>query len=227
MAEKILGIFGFFDALFGFILMLYPDAHLWAFSACLGSGIVIMAIAGYLLGRKDPVSELVAEMKADRAIKQEPTIQVAESKRDMAVIDALFWINHSSAWMRFMNAQHIINNGEEPNDQIKMWHAIFKVNEKLESGDLTARASRGGSIAYETVDKDLWKNAALNITPDKRTLWRIHLIARTGVGEEKTKQIPDYDSFFVSEERVYEIWPEEDTKFDQATINLLSRDKHE
>lgn len=148
-----------------------------------------------------------------------------DSKREIAVIHALFWIVYSSAWMRWQEAQRLANDSKTLTEQIKMWLALSHFQDKIDSGDLIVRAKQHDSIAYETVDKDFWKSAALNIQPDKKTLWRVHIMVRQGVSEKAAKQIPGYDSFIVSEQRFEKMWPKKDKNLDRATKKLLKQVK--
>ncbi len=127
--------------------------------------------------------------------------------------------------MRWQDAQRLANDGKTSSDQIKMWGALERVQDKLDSGDLTVRANKRDSITYEVVDKDFWKSAALKIQPDKMTLWRVDLMVRNRLGEVAAEQIPDYDNLMVSEQRVEEIWPKNDKNLDRATKKLLKQAK--
>ncbi|MDV2495706.1 MAG: hypothetical protein RX316_05780 [bacterium] len=141
------------------------------------------------------------------------------------VNSALLWIVNSSAWMRWQDAQHLANNGKPLGEQNKIHLAVFVFLKKAETGVLTIRGRRHGHLEYEEISPDVWVNTYLDIQRDVRTLWRVTMKARHGLEQKAMEQVPDYESFQVSEEKVLGLWPREDKKLDALTKKLLKQDK--
>lgn len=134
---------------------------------------------------------------------------------------ALLLISEDSAWMRWQDAQRFADNGASLKDDDKMHLAEISFRRQAELGGLLIKGRRRGEILYEQIPTDLWKIVYLDIEIDKRTLWRATIKARDGLEPEAEEQIPDYVSLQVSEERVKELWPAQDTQLDREAQLLL------
>ena len=79
--------------------------------------------------------------------KKQPPIQIKDHEDEWEAIHALFWIVHSSAWMRWQNAQHLAGSGKSLDDFSKMVRAELVFREQLELGAIIIRARQRDSLS--------------------------------------------------------------------------------
>ena len=151
--------------------------------------------------------------------------KVPPTSGDWAVHFALYCIATDSSWMRWQEAQSLANNGRSLSERHKMHLAETVFRMRTEKSELTIRGRRRGELEYQDVSPDFWKNTYLEVRFDKRTLWCAAIKPRDGLDEEAIKQIPDYVSLLVKEEKVREFWPPKDKRLDAETKRLLKQAK--
>lgn len=147
------------------------------------------------------------------------------TSHDCEVYIALFLILDSSAWMRWQDAQHIANSGKPLGELNKMHLAETVFRMRAENGEIIIRGRRRDRLEYEEISPDIWKITYLDLQHDKKTLWRATMKARHGLDQETAKQIPDYVSLQVSEQKVREFWPKKDKTLDAKTMRLLQNNE--
>ena len=144
---------------------------------------------------------------------------------DWAVHFALHWIATFSAWMRWQDAQNLANNGRSLNERDKMHLTETAFRMRAEKGELTIRGRRSDQLEYEDILPDFWKSTYLEVQLDNRTLWRVAIKPRNGLGDKAIEDIPDYASLLVKEEQIREFWPSKNKGLDAKTKTLLKQAK--
>jgi hypothetical protein len=145
-----------------------------------------------------------------------------------------------SAWGKWYAAQCLANNPKsKANEADVMRTATVIVLAALTDGRLEVRGRKPGQMDYEAIPQTHWRDTAVHMTPDNRSLWKMILIPRGGVefhpdgtvvghdqeAVQRTDNLAAYDSLVVSARHFEKLWPRKNKDADSARKVLLKKAK--
>lgn len=156
------------------------------------------------------------------------SVKGRRDQESVSLLDVMYWIDEKSAWGRWQKSMNGLL-GESPvsgtRAQMQKWHWTSEVQSQAKDGKLPINARRGDSLEREDIRRDFWDIASIDVRPDDRSLWRISVVPKDGLGKAASDKIKkaDYVDLRTTWDHVREIWPEHDRLTDRLTKEALQK----
>lgn len=115
---------------------------------------------------------------------------------------AAWWAVMESAWGKYKR-ENPPDTSTDQNARIGMlMHMVaHTVSEAAMAGSLTIKGRSPGEIEFEEIPKAAWRLAAIVANPDMASIWKLEVIARSGVDPDRIERVLSYDSLIVNFEQ--------------------------
>jgi len=115
---------------------------------------------------------------------------------------AAWWAVMESAWGKYKR-ENSPDTSTDQNARIgALMHMVaHTVSEAAMVGSLAIKGRPPGEIEFEEIPKATWRLAAIVANPDMASIWKLEVIARSGVDPDRIERVLSYDSLIVNFEQ--------------------------
>ena len=143
--------------------------------------------------------------------------------RDTQLDLAIYLMIQRSAWARWIAAQFLAGNGKPIDDKALLLNATSCVVHEAVEGALEIRGTLPTETESETIPRENWRLAYLDVVPNPRGIWAFPVKPRSDVDPDRIRRLLSYDSLIVDARQFEKIWPRRDKTTDAATLELLRK----
>lgn len=126
--------------------------------------------------------------------------------RDTELGLAVYLMVKRSAWGRSFSAQQPKPTYIDE-ERYLMETASLLITEEAINGNLVIRGRPPNGADYETIPREWWRLAHLDVEPNVIRIWRVFPAPRTEVSPERISKLLSYDSLIVDSHQFEGRWP--------------------
>jgi hypothetical protein len=122
---------------------------------------------------------------------------------------ALWVASMKSAWAKWFAAQPGVAKTDDAAQDLGYVISILasKVCDNAMNGELEIRGRAPDQIAYTTIPRETWRLAALGVVRNSMTIWKVTVIPRSGVEQNRIRDVLGYDSLIVDSRQFEALYP--------------------